>query len=362
MTANLDSVRPDDSPELAEKVGRLLLVGFEGRDFPEVEDLVTRVRPAGLIFFKRNYPEAGGPRALRTLIAQAQDLARSVLGRSLFIAVDHEGGRVQRLSAPYTHLPPPGELGTAEAAEKAAWQGARELAATGFNFNLAPVLDLASPDGVAIGDRSFGAEPEQVVALGRATLAAYHRAGLLGAGKHFPGLGEATLDPHQALPVVPVDVARLAERELAPFLALIGEGLSAVMTTHALYPALDAGRPATFSEEIVGRLKDEMGFGGAVLTDDLEMGAVVKNYPLGEAAVAAVRAGHDLALICRQRDYVEECRRALAAALRSGALAEARVDDALARTDLLFRRLDEFRTPQTLRDEWFAELAAREAH
>lgn len=344
--------------DLNEAVGRLLIVGFEGSDFPEVEDLILQVRPSGLIFFKRNYP--GGPEALRLLIERAQTLAEKELGRRLFMAIDHEGGLVQRLPAPYTPLPSAWEAASdgAEPAEAArtALAGARELAATGFNFNMAPVLDVARPDGDFIGTRAFSDEPGRVSALGRAWLEAFHQAGLLGAAKHFPGLGAATADPHHDLPLIDLTLGQLEQNDLKPFRELIGHGLEAVMTTHALYPALDKDQPATFSGRIVALIKDDPSFRGAVLTDDLEMGAVVRNYPLGQAAVAAVSAGHDLALICRRRDYVDECRQALAGALESGRLAPERLADAHARSARLLARLEAIRPPAELRARLFADL------
>lgn len=385
MTSMTEIRYVEDSRELAEAIGRLLIVGFEGADFAEVEELVTRVRPAGLIFFKRNFPEAGGPRALRELIDSVQALAESQLGRRLLVAIDHEGGLVQRLPAPYAQLPAAAEIPDPAAAAESAGRGARELAATGFNFNLAPVLDVASPMGGFMGSRSFSDDPEQVLACGRAQLAAFHQAGVLGAGKHFPGLGSATVDPHHELPTLENDRRRLMEVDLVPFRGLItpaaeaetpGEAgaefpasadgqadrparpLLAVMTTHAFFPALDPERPATLSEEIVNFLKSEMGFTGALLTDDLEMGAVIKNYPLGEAAAEAVRAGHDLALICRRREYISECRKALGEALRSGRISESRLAEAHERSGLLARRLAYIRPGRDLLDQWFETLAA----
>ncbi|MDR2725684.1 MAG: hypothetical protein LBC90_06420, partial [Candidatus Adiutrix sp.] len=211
------------SGELALAVGRLLLVGFEGRDWPEVEDLLTAVRPAGLIFFARNYPEEGGPAALRRLIDQARSLGEALSGRPLLVAIDHEGGPVQRLPAPYTRLPAarscpdPGEAG------RLAGAGARELAATGFNFNLAPVLDVPEGPEAFIGERGFSEDPGRVAAWARVLLAAYARAGLLGAGKHFPGLGSARLDPHLELPVITASAERLSRVDLEPFRELLPE-------------------------------------------------------------------------------------------------------------------------------------------
>lgn len=336
-----------------------MIAGFEGADFPEVERLISEVHPAGLIFFKRNYP--GSPEALRALINQAQKLAEAKLGRRLLIAIDHEGGLVQRLPAPYTRLPSAREsAGISDKpliAAGAAGLGARELAATGFNLNLAPVLDIAPGlEGGFIGSRAFSEDPERVISLGAAWLEVFRRAGVLGAGKHFPGLGQAVIDPHYELPVMEAGLESLRARDLRPFMALMSSGLLAVMTTHALYPALDGRRPVTFSAPIVNLIKGGPGFDGAVLTDDLEMGAVIKNYPLGEAAVEAITAGHDLALICRRRDYIEECRRALILAVEDGRLAPGRLADAHRRSARLMAEIDSIRPDDETLNEWFAQL------
>ena len=212
-----------------------MIVGFEGCDFTEVENLILEIRPAGLIFFKRNYP--GRPEALRRLIEKAQDLALRHLNRRLLMVIDHEGGLVQRLPEPYTQLPSAAQASIinedAQVASEPAAQGARELAATGFNFNMAPVLDVAPEGGGFIGSRSFGPMVGRITDMGRAYLAAFRAAGVLGAAKHFPGLGEAVIDPHHELPLMEVGLARLEEKDLRPFRDLIASGLPAVMTTHA---------------------------------------------------------------------------------------------------------------------------------
>jgi beta-N-acetylhexosaminidase len=347
-----------DSGELAEAVGRLLLVGFEGRALAEVEDLLTAVRPAGLIFFARNYPESGGPAALRQLIDQARSLAETLFGRPLLVAIDHEGGPVQRLPAPYTRLPAARAVRNLDEAGLLAETGARELAATGFNFNLAPVLDVPDGPDAFIGERAFSDDPGQVAAWAKVILAAYGRAGILGAAKHFPGLGPARLDPHQDLPVIPASAERLSRVDLRPYRELM-PSLPAVMTSHALYPALDPGRPATISPVLAGLLKREMGFEGALLTDDLEMGALVRNYDLGEAAVSAIAAGHDLALVCRHRANIEKARQALAEAVRAGLLTENRLADALRRTETLTARLAVITAPGETRAGWLKTLISQ---
>ena len=347
-----------ESRELGEAVGRLLLVGFEGRDMAEVEDLLTAVRPAGLIFFARNYHGEGGPAALGRLIGQARDLAETLSGRPLLVAIDHEGGPVQRLPAPYTRLPAARACPDLDEAGRLAGIGARELAATGFNFNLAPVLDVPDGPEAFIGERGFSDDPGRVTAWARVILAAYGRAGLLGAAKHFPGLGPARLDPHLELPVITAPAERLSRVDLRPYRELLPE-LAAVMTSHALYPALDPDLPATLSPTLAGLLKREMGFEGALLTDDLEMGALARNYDLGEAAVKAVAAGHDLALVCRRRANIEKTRRALGAAVRNGLLTENRLADAFRRTENLTARLAAIAVPGETRAGWLKTLISQ---
>jgi len=347
-----------ESGELAEAVGRLLLVGFEGRDMVELEELISSVRPAGLIFFARNYPEEGGPAALGRLIERARSLSEALSGWRLLVAIDHEGGPVQRLPAPYTRLPAARACPDLEEAGRLAETGARELAATGFNFNLAPVLDV--PDGLEafIGERGFSDDPGRVADWAKIILAAYGRAGLLGAAKHFPGLGPARLDPHREMPVISASAERLLEVDLKPYRELLPD-LDAVMTSHVLYPALDPKRPATLSPVVTELLKGEMGFAGALLTDDLEMGALTRNYDLGQAAVSAVSAGHDLVLVCRRRANIEKVRQAIAEAVRGGVLAESRLADACRRTENLTARLAAIAVPGETRAGWFKTLISQ---
>ena len=351
---------PWNENELKEVSGRLLLVGFEGSSEEELTNLIGEVHPAGLILFRRNYP--GSPHELRSLLSLAQKISHNLLGRSLFLAIDHEGGRVQRLPHPFTPLPPPGTWGNEDTAAKWASCGAQELAAVGFNFNLAPVLDLSlSPtkDGF-LGDRSLSPDPAQVVALGRVVLEAFSKAGILSSGKHFPGLGRATLDPHEDLPTIGASAQILAESDMVPFKELAPE-LASVMTTHALYPNLDPNQPATFSKIIVDLLKKEMAYPKAVLSDDLEMGAIVRHQGMGEAAVRTIEAGHDLALICRSRTYINEAQKALGKALSSGRITPQRLEDALNRTEKLTQHLNSISAESTQREAWFSELLHRSA-
>ena len=349
-----------NNSELKEITGRLLLVGFEGSSEEELEKLIGEIRPAGLVLFRRNYP--GTPQGLRHLLDLSQKIARKTLGRDLFLAIDHEGGRVQRLPVPFTPLPPPGTWGHEDMAAKWASQGAQELAAVGFNFNLAPVLDLAlSPSGDGfLGDRSLSPEPAQVISLGRTVLRSLSQAGILSSGKHFPGLGRATLDPHEDLPTIGVSAKTLLESDILPFRELAGE-LAGVMTTHALYPSLDPDQPATFSSKIINLLKMDMAYPKAVLSDDLEMGAIVLHHGVGEATVRTIEAGHDLALICRSRTHINEAQKSLSDALNSGRICLDRVEDALNRTDKLWHYLQDIKVETAQQEAWFSEILSRSA-
>lgn len=336
---------------LAEAVGRLLIIGYEGRDFrPELEELLLETRPAGLILFARNIPEvpgAGEPladrEALKAVLGRSRELALAEFGRPLLIAVDQEGGPVKRLRPPFCQRPAQREVALRESPEVArsrAKLAAEELRTAGFNLNLAPVLDLAtSPASEFMRARSFGADPEVASRYGRAVLAGHQAGGILSCAKHFPGLGDAVIDPHEELAGVFHSRPRLERIEFQPFRGLIAAGLESVMTSHVLVPALDPEYPATFSPATVAVLKDELGLAGPVLTDDLEMGAVIKNRPLGRAAVAAIGAGHDLALVCRRPGYIAQAREALAKAVLSGELSSGRLADAEERLHKLLVRI-----------------------
>jgi beta-N-acetylhexosaminidase len=323
-----------ESPEDA--AGRLLVIGWEGRDSGEIRELIDEFRPGGLVFFRRNYPLSQArpfsqrgrnglaprllaPLALRETLFAIQKYAQNTLGRPLILAIDQEGGQVQRLFRPFFQLPSAREMGMLEVEDvlRLATRVGLELKETGFNLNLAPVLDLDAGDGRYIKSRSFGSDPKEVAAKAGAFMAGLLAGGVLSCGKHFPGLGGAALDPHERIPEIDWSPERLAF-PMDVFRVLIAKGLPAVMTSHALYPALDPGAVATFSTKIVGILRREAGFSGLLLSDDLEMGAVTGQSDPGRAAVRAVLAGHDLALVCRRVEAIRAARKALALAIENG--------------------------------------------
>jgi beta-N-acetylhexosaminidase len=324
--------------EIFDAAGGLLMLGWEGTELSEILDLVRDCRPGGLIFFRRNYP--GDMGLLAKQLQQAQREARRELGRPLLLAVDGEGGAVKRLPAPFM------EIRAARAAAAEGPEAVRALAEEtgaallelGFNLNLAPVLDVGPQDG-PLGDRTFGDDPQTVAECGSAFLEGCEAAGILACGKHFPGLGPAGLDTHLELPEVSVSREEMEASGLKPFRALVAAGLKLVMTNHGLYPALDAERPTTFSPAATALLKNEIGFQGLILTDDLGMGAVAARRDPGEAAAAAAAAGHDLLLVCQGPERIRRSREALATAVVEGRLSRERLAEARARLEALWPAL-----------------------
>ncbi|MDR1050656.1 MAG: hypothetical protein LBP95_06175 [Deltaproteobacteria bacterium] len=302
--------------------GGYMLLGWEGTGLEEPLELVEKFRPAGLVFFKRNYPGGGGEELRRQLRA-LQARALEVMDRPLLIAVDHEGGTVRRLPAPHLQTPSARESferGGLGGIFETALNAGRELAWLGFNLNLAPVLDLRV-EGSFLTTRCFSSDPAEVAACAKVFVDGFRQAGVLCCGKHFPGLGAAGRDPHAAMPSVELDKKQM-QSHLRPFKDLVEAGLPMIMTSHCLYPGAGLDKPATFAKEIPDLLRRELNFEGLILSDDLEMGAVTTSMTPGEAALGAVLAGHDLVLVCRRRELALEARAALAGALESGVICD----------------------------------------
>ena len=318
-------------------VGRLLLLSFEGTTAPLAQ---LDIRPAGFIFFSGNARSAEQTRALTSRLQAAADYP-------LLFGIDQEGGTVSTLrdddeGGGWTLFP--GNLALGAAGDPALARAVGEaigleLAFAGFNLNFAPVVDVASePENPVVGGRSFGSDPAQVGALGAAFAAGLERAGVAAVAKHFPGHGGTLTDSHLSLPVVTRSRAGLERLELPPFRALIDAGVPAVMSAHVVYPALD-DLPATLSKPVLtGLLRRELGFGGVVVTDALNMRAITGRYSPGEAALRSVQAGADLLLLVGDEAVQNEVYRTLQAALEDGRLGRDRVLGALSRTSKLAAR------------------------
>ena len=310
--------------------GQVLCAGYPAEGPASLLELIEDDALAGVILFARNITE---PIAVAREIATIADASP----RTPLVAVDQEGGRVQRFRSRVLQLPPMrhlGERGDVAFTERAAAALGAQLGHIGFNVDFAPVLDVdTNPANSVIGDRSFSSDPEVVAAHGLAFARGLQSAGLLACGKHFPGHGDTLEDSHFDLPALKHDMARLEAVELVPFRAAVGQ-IGSLMTAHIVFEALDPSCPATLSRAVItGLLREQVGYEGLVVSDDLEMKAIADHYGTGEAAVGAIAAGCDLLLVCKTLDRVHEARDALAKeASRSSAFA-ARLTDAAERVN-----------------------------
>ena len=319
-------------------VGQLLIVGFEGTELPSaLRCALAEGRIGGLVLFRRNLESVG---QVRALLQEAHDAAVGGGQPVPILSVDHEGGRVQRMRAPLTVLPPMEVVGLAADAELAAQLGEAvglELAALGFNLNFAPCVDLRThPHNVVIGDRSFGSEPEKVARLAGAFATGMLIQGVVPCAKHFPGHGDTVADSHVELPRVDNDLDTLRRRELVPFQRLIGMNIPAIMTAHILVPAVDTRHPMTLSEAGIGELlRVKMRYRGVVISDDLDMAGVAAHYSTRDMVERAIRAGVDLLLCCRDEARWMEASETLNALARGHAFDQARLQAALDRVHTL---------------------------
>ena len=301
---------PRTNTDLAKQVGQLLIVGFEPSEMTaELRALLTRLQPAGVILFARNI--ASGEQTYRLL----KDCQQCV-STPLFTCVDPEGGRVDRFRNVLG--PAPAAAEAFATSDRKTFRGHGKLIgeacrALGFNLDFAPVLDLAlEASRNVMSSRSVSADPRQVINYAREFLRGLRESGVIGCGKHFPGLGEADLDTHDELPSVNKSLAKMWQEDIVPYRTLRRE-LPMVLIGHANYPAVTRDAvPASLSRKwITDILRKKIGYRGLVVSDDMEMGGVLKAGSIGHAAVEFVRAGGDLCLVCRREELVVESHEAL---------------------------------------------------
>jgi len=298
---------------LREKIAQQFITWIP-RNF-QVSDLekLKELKPGGYILYPWNYGSIQDVRALTGALLDVEPLRADFPWEwretiRPFICADQEGGRVAAFRFKEFALPPAafalGSLAEGPLVEESAYSTALELRYLGLNMNLAPVADLyPQGDSTIIGDRSFGNDPATVATLVSAYIRGLRRGGIIGTLKHFPGHGITTVDSHSKLPVVNADAKALETRELVPFSAGIRSGAPVVMTAHILYPAIDPERPATLSPTILGTLlRKELGFGGIILTDGFEMGALSNTYGKSEALADAFNAGINMILLYSRYD------------------------------------------------------------
>jgi len=342
------------------KVGQLFFIGVPGPTIDEVTArLLDRVHPGGVCLFARNIREA----------QQTRDLLDGItdhVGSRPFLCLDQEGGLVDRLRRLITPMPAPNRLPNRETAAEFGRVVAEVVRRLGFNMDFAPVVDvvdeLRSRTTNGLFSRTFGSTPGDVASFAEAFIGSLESGGCVGCLKHFPGLGASEVDSHEELPLVNISEDELYSVDLAPYKHLLTDSVvHAVMVAHAAYPNVDLQErdqngkllPSSLSVNFVtGLLRQQLAFDGLVITDDLEMGAIVRNYGIGEACKLAIKAGVDVLAICAGVESINEGYDAVLEGVRSEHIPESRIDqslDRIARTKQLLheplpfdaRRLEE---------------------
>ncbi|OAS20686.1 beta-N-acetylhexosaminidase [Paenibacillus oryzisoli] len=321
---------------LQEKIGQMLLCGFEGTEPSEsLETLIAEQRIGGVIYFARNVQNT---EQIAELSGNLQAIAERNGTLPLWISIDQEGGMVARITEGVALMPGSMALaagdGGPEGAYEAAFISGTELRTLGINLNFAPDLDVNNnPDNPVIGVRSFGESAEKVAQYGREAVRGFQDANVVATAKHFPGHGDTNTDSHLDLPTITHDEERIRAVELVPFIEAIKGGVDAIMSSHIYFPALEPSKlPVTLSKTVLtGLLREELGFEGVIMTDCMEMNAIAEHYGTVAAAVMAVEAGADLVLISHRRDLQVGAIAAIEQAVREGRVAEAQIDASVRR-------------------------------
>lgn len=328
-----------DEMSMEEKIGQILLVGFEGKSIGEDEKtkaMIDELHVGGLILYARNVEESSQLRSLLNDLKEENRKAHGEAAIPLFLSVDEEGGRITRMPQAFTSLPTNRAIGKVHKEGFSYEVGkviAKEISAFGYNMDFAPVLDINSnPKNPVIGDRSFGNRADLVTALGVKTMEGIRDGGVIPVVKHFPGHGDTSVDSHIGLPKVNKKLSDLTKFELLPFQAAIQKGADVVMIAHILLPKIDPDYPSSLSKKIISDLlRDQMGYQGVVITDDLTMGAIAKHYSLGKAAVQSFLAGSDILLVAHQYENAKEVYQAMKTAVEEGKITEERLNQSVYR-------------------------------
>jgi beta-N-acetylhexosaminidase len=328
-----------ESLSTEEKIGQLFFIGISGTSLDErTKALLDEVRPGGVCLFSRNIKEAEQTRNLLNAINERLNI-------SPLLSLDQEGGLVDRLRRVVTPMPAASDFRAAENVRRFARIIAETARLLGFNMNFAPVVDVVDERRSAFNNglrsRAFGTSTEQAAEFAGAFLREMQANGILGCIKHFPGLGAAEVDSHEELPLVNITDEEFSATDLLPYRHLTDRrAVHAIMVAHAAYPSVGLqetaqdGRllPASLSRSIItDLLREQLGFDGVVITDDLEMGAIVRNYGIGDACKMAINAGVDLLAICADEDKIREGFLAITDAVHNGEITENRLNESVQR-------------------------------
>ncbi|MFY9214055.1 MAG: beta-N-acetylhexosaminidase [Tissierellaceae bacterium] len=293
-----------DSMTLEEKAGQLLIVGFKGTFLNDrTKSYINDLKVGGLILFDRNIESKG------QIIGLVEEIKGSNAEEDipLFLCIDEEGGSISRLPKEYRRLPDPFQIGETNDVDISFQFGqllGNRVKGLGLNLNFAPVLDIHSnPDNPVIGKRAYGTNPERVSDIGLEVAKGIRNSSIIPAVKHFPGHGDTSTDSHLELPIIDKSLEELRNFELIPFEDAIENNIEMIMMAHILLPSLDKDYPATLSKKIVhDLLRDEMGYEGVIVSDDMTMGAIVNNFTLEDACIDFLKAGGDILLVCHGED------------------------------------------------------------
>jgi len=329
----------------AHRLGQLLMTGVPGPELdPETAGRFRRLQPGAFILFGRNIKS---PEQLRKLIDDLRDLSQI----EPVITIDQEGGRVSRLRLIGEEPPNAEQLrekGELDLIRRHGQLTGRLLRLFGFNLDLCPVLDISCNGDLdnSLRGRTYGTTPNEVIGNATVFNTALRREGILTCGKHFPGYSSARVDPHHALPVIEKTLEEMEAHDLLPYRSMLPD-LDSIMAGHAYYPCFDEKRwPGSLSPNVIRKfLRNQLGYEGLVMTDDLDMGAILNEVSFADTIRYAIEAGNDIAMICHRLDMVEEAHEHLAT------LPHPLLDDAL-------RRVEAFKAKMAPPARWSVETFA----
>ena len=323
-----------DNMTLDEKIGQLIIAGFDGIALDDnAKSLIKDDKIGGIILFSENVES----------VPQLVNLTNSIKFENssnkipMFISVDEEGGPVSRMPKELRKFPSNRIIGDRNDDKLSYNIGkmiGKEIRSFGFNMNYAPVLDINSnPNNKVIGNRSFGNNVEVVNRLGIQTMKGLMDSNIISVVKHFPGHGDTSIDSHISLPVVEKDLEKLNSFEFIPFKKAIENGVDAIMVSHILLTQIDKNNPATMSKAIVSDiLRGDLGFNGVIITDDMTMGAITKNYSIENAAINSINAGTDIVLVCHQYKNIKSTIEAIKKAVNvNKTISEERINESVYR-------------------------------
>lgn len=323
-----------DRMTLDEEIGQMVIAGIDGYEVDDnTKSLLKDYHVGGFILYGYNVKDA---MQLTELLNNIKNENSSYDNIPLFLSVDEEGGRVNRMPPEIKNFPSNLIVGSRNDEKLSYNIGSTigyELKSFGFNMDFAPVLDINSnPNNPVIGDRSFGQDADIVSRLGVKTMNGIESQGVISVVKHFPGHGDTSVDSHIGLPRVDYGLDRLSNFELVPFRNAIENGADAIMVAHILLPQIDPNYPSSLSNRIItGILRNQMGYDGVVMTDDITMGAIVKHYDLNNAVLDSINAGTDIILVGHGYDNALKVISSIKKAVNSGEIQKIRIDQSVYR-------------------------------